>query len=127
MGGRFSSGGYNRPGPFSCDTRQKLNNKLKLYMEDISRRIIAFNKDRLPDLVQLKYESMTDNPFRFFRGTNHIFYDDLQNAGPMPESPAAWICGDLHLENFGTYKSDNRLIYFDLNDFDEAILAPVSW
>ncbi|HEY2608236.1 MAG TPA: DUF2252 family protein, partial [Paraburkholderia sp.] len=29
-----------------------------------------------------------------------------------------------HLENFGSYKADNRLIYFDNNDFDEACLAP---
>ena len=34
------------------------------------------------------------------------------------------MCGDLHLENFGVYKGDNRLSYFDLNDFDEAALAP---
>src|ERR1700684_811170 len=30
----------------------------------------------------------------------------------------------MHLENFGSYKADNRLIYFDNNDFDEACLAP---
>ena len=96
-------------------------------MEDISTRLIDFNKDRLQPLVSLKYEAMTENMFRFFRGTNHIFYEDLKNAGSIPVSPAAWICGDLHLENFGTYKSDNRLIYFDLNDFDEAVLAPVGW
>src|SRR5204862_7641101 len=39
----------------------------------------------------------------------------------------AWICGDLHLENFGTYKGDNRLAYFDINDFDESALAPITW
>jgi uncharacterized protein (DUF2252 family) len=33
----------------------------------------------------------------------------------------------LHLENFGTYKGDNRLVYFDLNDFDEACVAPAAW
>jgi uncharacterized protein (DUF2252 family) len=33
----------------------------------------------------------------------------------------------LHLENFGSYKGENRLTYFDLNDFDEALLAPASW
>lgn len=37
-----------------------------------------------------------------------------------------WVCGDLHLENFGSYKGDNRLVYFDLNDFDEAALAPAN-
>ena len=69
---------------------------------------------------------MTENLFRFYRGTNHIFYEDLQKADAMPFTPTAWISGDLHLENFGTYKSDNRLVYFDLNDFDEAVLAPAA-
>lgn len=45
----------------------------------------------------------------------------------MNQAPSAWICGDLHLENFGTYKGDNGLSYFDLNDFDEAVLAPATW
>jgi len=75
----------------------------------------------------MKYEIMAEDPFRFFRGTCHLFYEDLSGAENFPSSPIAWICGDLHLENFGTYKGDNRLIYFDLNDFDEALLAPAAW
>jgi len=39
-------------------------------------------------------------------------------------APSTYVCGDLHLENFGAYKGDNRLCYFDINDFDEACLAP---
>jgi len=78
-------------------------------------------------MVALKYEAMTENLFRFYRGANHLFYEDLKNAAPLPPSPLTWICGDLHLENFGSYKSDNRLVYFDLNDFDEAVLAPATW
>jgi len=72
----------------------------------------------------LKYEAMTDNAFRFYRGTCHLFYEDLAKAAPLPLCPQAWICGDLHIENFGSYKGDNKLVYFDLNDFDESILAP---
>ena len=45
----------------------------------------------------------------------------------MPPSPQTWIWGDLHIENFGSFKSDNRSVYFDLNDLDEAVLAPASW
>jgi uncharacterized protein (DUF2252 family) len=56
-----------------------------------------------------------------------LFYERLPRSGVMRSAPLAWICGDLHLENFGSYKGDNRLAYFDLNDFDEAALAPVSW
>ena len=36
----------------------------------------------------------------------------------------SWVCGDLHLENIGSYRAANGLTYFDINDFDEAQLAP---
>ncbi|HEY4064204.1 MAG TPA: DUF2252 family protein [Puia sp.] len=93
----------------------------------IYQRIEAFNKTRQSDLLPYKLAAMAENPFRFFRGTCHLFYEDLHAANPMPASPPAWISGDLHLENFGSFKSDNRQVYFDLNDFDEAILAPAIW
>jgi uncharacterized protein (DUF2252 family) len=96
-------------------------------MSKLSDRLIAFNKGLLPDMVQLKYEAMTENAFRFYRGTCHLFYEDLANAGALPLSPLVWICGDLHIENFGSYKGDNKMVYFDLNDFDEALLAPASY
>lgn len=70
---------------------------------------------------------MAENPFRFFRGTCHLFYEDLCKSNALPAYPLSWISGDLHLENFGTYKGNNRLVYFDLNDFDEGILAPAPW
>jgi uncharacterized protein (DUF2252 family) len=96
-------------------------------MQEITKRIFKFNSDLDPKLVPLKYKLMTENMFRFFRGTCHIFYEDLYAKNSLPPSPVCWICGDLHVENFGSYKGNNRLVYFDLNDFDEAILAPVLW
>jgi uncharacterized protein (DUF2252 family) len=96
-------------------------------MSELSDRLITFNDGLLPDMLQLKYEAMTDNAFRFYRGTCHLFYEDLAAAEALPLSPLAWICGDLHIENFGSYKGDNKLVYFDLNDFDEAVLAPASY
>jgi uncharacterized protein (DUF2252 family) len=45
----------------------------------------------------------------------------------LSTAPLTWICGDLHLENFGTYKGDDRQIYFGINDFDEGVLAPCTW
>ncbi len=96
-------------------------------MPTIPQRIKEFNSNRLPPYTALKYELMAEDPFRFFRGTCHLFYEDLNKAPSFPASPVTWICGDLHLENFGTYKGDNRLIYFDVNDFDEGLLAPAAW
>lgn len=89
--------------------------------------IIAFNKNRFPEVLKLKYQAMLENGFRFYRGTCHLFYKHLSQEKAMPASPVGWICGDLHLENFGSYRGNNKMVYFDLNDFDEAIKAPVLW
>lgn len=94
---------------------------------ELLERIIAFNTGLLADMLELKYEAMAENAFRFFRGTCQLFYEDLSKAPSLPLSPLAWICGDLHIENFGSYKGDNKLVYFDLNDFDEALLAPAAY
>lgn len=96
-------------------------------MSTLIERIAAFNANRIPDMVELKYQFMAENMFRFYRGTGHLFYENLVQTGGLPDTPSTWISGDLHLENFGTYKGDNRLVYFDINDFDEAMLAPASW
>jgi len=93
----------------------------------LKERLVNFNEGLLPEKVQLKYEAMAENAFAFYRGTCHLFYEDLASAEALPLSPLGWICGNLHIENYGSYKGDNKLVYFDLNDFDEGLLAPVSY
>jgi uncharacterized protein (DUF2252 family) len=87
----------------------------------------AFNAGREPERLALKYRAMANDPFAFLRGSCALFYRDYAQAGVSIDSPAAWISGDLHLENFGSYLDDERLAHFDLNDFGEALLAPVDW
>ena len=94
---------------------------------DVVSRIRTFNAGRDPLRLQLKYSKMRGGPFAFLRGTCHLFYDRLPRGGIFKSAPLVWVCGDLHLENFGSYKGDNRLVYFDVCDFDEAALAPLSW
>ena len=50
-----------------------------------------------------------------------------RTAAPLAASPTVWLCGDLHLENFGSFKGDDQQEYFDLNDFDEGVLGPALW
>jgi len=87
-------------------------------------RLQIYNKGRVPTYLAMKYTAMRQSPFRFMRGTAHLFYEDIPKDSTLLKSPKAWICGDLHLENLGSFKGDNGLAYFDLNDFDEAALAP---
>lgn len=93
-------------------------------MNDIVKDIANFNAKREPERLTMKYKLMRTSPFVFLRGTCHLFYERLPHGSVLESAPAVWICGDMHLENFGSYKGDNRLVYFDINDFDEACLAP---
>ena len=94
---------------------------------DVVGRIQGFNAGRDSERLAMKYRAMRASPFAFLRGTCHLFYDRLPRGGVFKSAPLVWVCGDLHLENFGSYKGDNRLAYFDINDFDESALAPASW
>ena len=101
---------------------------------DIWKLIQAFDRQRNPKILTQKYIKMRKNAFGFFRGTCHLFYRDLPQEWELNLAPFVWICGDLHLENFGTYKGENysgelrqRQVYFGINDFDEGVLAPCTW
>lgn len=96
-------------------------------MLDVIRCIRDYNAGRDPDRLALKLSKMRASPFAFFRGTSHLFYDRLPARRVLRQAPTTWVCGDMHLENFGSYKGDNRLVYFDINDFDDAALAPCTW
>jgi uncharacterized protein (DUF2252 family) len=95
---------------------------------DVVARIARYNAGREPERLALKYRAMRNSVFSFFRGTAHLFWEDAREQhDSIPDAPHVWACGDLHLENFGSYLGANGLSYFDLNDFDEAALAPATW
>jgi uncharacterized protein (DUF2252 family) len=96
-------------------------------MMRVVERIRTFNTDRDPAQLKQKYQAMQTNAFAFLRGTCHLFYEDWPADTPLNETPPAWICGDLHVQNLGSYKGDNRIVYFSINDFDESALAPCTW
>ncbi len=79
-----------------------------------------------PQLLARKYAAMRRSPFSYMRGSCQLFYSSLPAVGTISGAPPAWLCGDLHVENFGTYKGDNRLTYFDVTDFDEAARGPLT-
>jgi uncharacterized protein (DUF2252 family) len=82
-------------------------------------------KDRLPDLVPIRYARMMASPFAFMRGSAIIMAHDLAST---PETGIrAQLCGDAHLVNFGMYASPERALLFDLNDFDETLPGPWEW
>ena len=85
----------------------------------------ASTKDRVPQLLPLKYVRMKESPFAFFRGAVSIMAADLGrlvNSGLQVQ-----LCGDAHLQNLGSFATPDGKLVFDLNDFDETIRGPWEW
>jgi uncharacterized protein (DUF2252 family) len=85
----------------------------------------ASDKDRLPELVPIRYGRMLQSPFAFYRGSAAVMAADL--ARTPATGPRVQACGDCHLMNFGGFATPERNIVFDINDFDETLPAPWEW
>jgi uncharacterized protein (DUF2252 family) len=83
------------------------------------------NRDRLPELVPIRYGRMLRSPFTFLRGSAGLMAYDL--ATTPTTGLRVQACGDCHLLNFGLFATPERNLVFDLNDFDETLPAPWEW
>jgi uncharacterized protein (DUF2252 family) len=90
----------------------------------VTEEILRFNRGRKPRLLRLKYERLAQDPFAFFRGTDHLLVGSWPKIAPADVGPRGLSCGDLHIENFGAYRSEEGEFLFDINDFDEALVCP---
>lgn len=82
-------------------------------------------------LLQYKMQRMASSPFAFLRGSAPLFYQVLKQVPQLAKGPGGvgWIVGDLHFENFGAFRTEQRgtsssKVVFDINDFDEAVVGP---
>ncbi|WP_217552671.1 DUF2252 domain-containing protein [Streptomyces sp. GbtcB6] len=82
-------------------------------------------RDRLPELLPIRYGRMAASPSAFLRGAAAVMAADL--AAQPHTGLTVQLCGDAHLQNFGLYASPERSLLFDLNDFDETFPGPFEW
>jgi hypothetical protein len=75
----------------------------------------------IPADLTLKHSRMEEAPFPFLRAT---FYRWAQLWAKLPfdfvKAPPVLAVGDLHLENFGTWRDAEGRLIWGINDFDEA-------
>ena len=93
--------------------------------QDVVKLLEESDADRIPILIPVKYQRMAVSPFTFFRGAAIIQARDLANAPVSGITVQA--CGDCHLANFGGFASPERVLVFDINDFDETFPGPWEW
>lgn len=94
----------------------------------LTQRYEAWLAEQIPvvraDLVR-KHHEMRDDRFRFLRGTYYLWLVRLQELLPEVLDTAEGITvGDLHVENFGTWRDRSGVRRWGVNDFDELGRAP---
>jgi hypothetical protein len=77
-----------------------------------------------PDL-RLKHQRMADSAFPFFRATFYRWMQVWPEVCPdLAKAPEVLAVGDLHVENFGTWRDIEGRLVWGINDFDEAGTLP---
>ena len=83
-------------------------------------RWLASKLDVIKADVKAKHQAMAGDPFSFLRATYYRW------AQIWPETGKTWASlqlpgvGDLHLENFGTWRDAEGRLVWGVNDFDEC-------
>ena len=92
----------------------------KAYEAWLARQCDVVRKD-----VKYKHKRMEKNAFVFLRATYFRWARKIGDWCPdLMDAPQVLAVGDLHLENFGTWRdADGRLVW-GVNDFDEAAKMP---
>lgn len=73
------------------------------------------------DLAE-KHRQMAADRFAFFRGTYYRWAKQWPKL--MPAAPTVFGLGDVHVENFGTWRDAEGRLVWGANDFDEADDVP---
>src|SRR6202161_2793821 len=88
----------------------------------------AWLHERIPLLqadLEHKHELMRLAPFPFLRATFFRWAQTWPEVSPKPAAaPKVLGVGDLHVENFGTWRDVEGRLIWGINDFDEACWLP---
>ncbi len=88
----------------------------------------AFLRDHLPVVesdLELKHKQMSAALFPFLRSTFYRWSDLFREICPkVSKAPELLAVGDLHVENFGTWRDTEGRLIWGVNDVDEAQVMP---
>jgi hypothetical protein len=75
--------------------------------------------------IDAKHAKMADGPFPFLRATYWRWAETILDICPeLANAPSTLAVGDIHLENYGTWRDVEGRLIWGVNDFDEAAEMP---
>jgi len=91
---------------------------------EATRQFEAWLRRRIPVVerdLDYKHEQMRTDPFLFFRATFYRWAQLWPEHGKkLARLTKVLAVGDLHIENFGTWRDAEGRLVWGVNDFDEA-------
>ncbi|NHZ71073.1 MAG: DUF2252 domain-containing protein [Proteobacteria bacterium] len=87
--------------------------------------LLSQEEGRLEGLIPIRRQRMAESAFAFYRAGAKLMAVDL--ASTPRTNILVQACGDAHVSNFGWYGSPERSLVFDVNDFDETLIATWEW
>lgn len=80
------------------------------------------------DDIDFKHKQMAADPFSFLRATfyrwSELWLEELPELG---DAPRVLAVGDLHVENYGTWRDVEGRLVWGVNDFDESTNLPYTF
>ncbi len=75
--------------------------------------------------LRLKHQRMREDPFLFLRATFYRWAQVWPEAcAKFADGPVVLSVGDLHVENFGTWRDAEARLIWGVNDYDESYPLP---
>lgn len=88
----------------------------------------AWMRARIPVVerdLKAKHRAMASAAFPFMRATFYRWVPLWHEiCADLAEAPSLLAVGDLHIENFGTWRDAEGRLCWGINDFDEAFVMP---
>src|SRR5258708_39168949 len=86
---------------------------------------IAHQVSPVAEDLAFKHAQMATTPFRFLRGSFYRWAQRWPVVCPsLATAPRVLAVGDLHIDNFGTWRDGDGRLVWGINDFDEAFTMP---
>jgi hypothetical protein len=86
---------------------------------------LARHLQLIPKDLELKHEQMRSAVFPFLRATYYRWAQIwAEVCGRVAKAPKVLAVGDLHVENFGTWRDIEGRLIWGINDFDETWPLP---
>ena len=78
--------------------------------------------------LKKKHEKMRDSAFVFLRATYWRWAERIPvQCQELNGAPSVLAIGDIHVENFGTWRDEDGRLVWGVNDFDEAAPMPYAF